>query len=68
MSNNFETLEADKALPENVKRETLGNLDTIKLVLDLVDMFMIKASTAFTESVNATGGISSASLKHKAGG
>ena len=52
MSNNFVAAESKADLPEHVKKETLGSLDTIKLALDLMDLFFVRSGTVFTEALN----------------
>ena len=51
-SNNFKKIESEASLPPEVKKETLSNLDSMKLVLDLVDLFFFKASSTFAGSLS----------------
>ena len=53
MDNNFKKLEPDASLPPEVKKETLSNLDSMKLVLDLVDLFFSKASSTFAGTLSS---------------
>ncbi|MEM6628716.1 MAG: hypothetical protein AAF694_03550 [Bacteroidota bacterium] len=51
-NNNFKKIEPEATLPPEVKKETLSNLDSMKLVLDLVDLFFFKASNTFAGSLS----------------
>ncbi len=53
MSNNFKKLETEANLPPEVKKETLSNLDSMKLVLELVDLFFFKAGNTFAGSLSS---------------
>lgn len=53
MSDNvFKQIEPDDNLPPEARAETLSNLYSLKLVLDLVDLFVVKAGAAFGASIS----------------
>ncbi|MEO1450119.1 MAG: hypothetical protein AAFV07_11360 [Bacteroidota bacterium] len=53
MSDNaFKQIEPDDNLPPETKAETLSNLFSLKLVLDLVDLFVVKAGATFGASIS----------------
>lgn len=45
MENNFQFLDFEEQLPDKVKNETFGYLDSMKLFFDLVDLFWVKAGS-----------------------
>ncbi len=57
MTDIFKEIESMAELPASVKRETMSNLDTVKLMLDLVDLFFIKPGNAVTDSLSGGGSI-----------
>ena len=52
-NNNFKHIEPEHELPEHVKKETLSNLDTLRLVLDVVDLFCLKANSVWVRSLSS---------------
>jgi hypothetical protein len=51
MSNVFQDIMPDDELPEDVRQQTLSNLYSLRLVLDVMDLFVIKAGAAFGEVI-----------------
>lgn len=50
--NAFKQIEPDDNLPAGTKSETLSNIFSLKLVLDLVDLFVVKAGASFGVSIS----------------
>ncbi len=50
MDNNFKDLEPEVYVPDRIKREILGNLGTTKTILEVIDLFVIKAGQTFSTS------------------
>jgi hypothetical protein len=46
MSNVFQEILPEDELPQEVRQQTLSNLYTLRLVLDVVDLFVVKGTTA----------------------
>lgn len=51
MSNVFKEIEGDDRLPEEVKKQTLSNLHNLRLIMEVVDLFVVKAAATFTSSL-----------------
>ena len=47
--NVFQQLEDDQKIPPKVKQELMSNLESTKLVGELIDLFMIKSATAIAQ-------------------
>ncbi|MEL6673118.1 MAG: hypothetical protein AAFR61_13035 [Bacteroidota bacterium] len=52
MSNVFKELEANEKLPPEVKEQTLSTLSSVKLIMDFVDLFVVKAGRAFSATMS----------------
>ncbi|RMG68367.1 MAG: hypothetical protein D6722_11855 [Bacteroidetes bacterium] len=52
--NAFKSLESQASLPPDAKQETLGSLYALKLVFDLVDLFVAKAGGVATAAISLT--------------
>lgn len=55
MSNVFQDISPDDKLPEDVRQQTLSNLYTLRLVLDVMDLFVVKAGATLGESLSQAG-------------
>lgn len=55
MSNNFKEIESRAVLPAYVKQQTLGNLETMKVMLKVLDLFLVKAGSTLSRSLEAQG-------------
>ena len=42
MSNPFKEIQENNVPPKNLRKKVLGDVDKVKLVLDLADLFLIK--------------------------
>lgn len=51
MDNPFKQIEPTDSLPKEAKREALGNIFSIKLVMDVLDLFIAKIGAAATDSL-----------------
>ncbi len=54
MKNVFKQIESDESLPAEVKKQTLSNLYNLRLILDVVDLFSVKAASTFVESLGSS--------------
>lgn len=52
MKNNFEDLDPEIMLPDNIKREMLSNLETTKTIFRIIDLFLVKAGQTFSSSIS----------------
>ena len=52
MGNIFQEIESDATIPPQVKEEMISNLEAIKLVADLVDLFFIKGTSVATQALS----------------
>lgn len=53
MSNPFKSLdEQDESLPLDVKKQTLGNLFSLRLIMDIIDLFLAKAGASVNIAVS----------------
>lgn len=50
--NAFKEIESQDNLPPEVKQQTLGSLYALKLVFDLVDLFVAKAGAVATAAIS----------------
>lgn len=50
--NPFKQIEPEDKLPPETKGETLSNIFSLKLVLDLIDLFVVKAGATFGTSIS----------------
>lgn len=55
-SNSFKNIEPEENLPKNVKDETLGSLYSVKLFIDVLDLFFIKAGGVAGRSLSSDDG------------
>lgn len=53
--NNFQEIEPRDTLPAHIKAQTMSSLGTLKLIMDMVDLFIVKG--AFTLGQSATPGV-----------
>jgi len=51
MSNVFQEISPDDELPEEVRQQTLSNLYSLRLVLDVMDLFVVKAGAAMGDAI-----------------
>ncbi|WNJ21006.1 hypothetical protein [Pontibacter sp. G13] len=51
MDNPFKDLEPQDSLPKQVKKQTLGNIYTARLVSDMLDLFLSKGSAIAADLV-----------------
>jgi hypothetical protein len=54
MSNVFQEIMPDDELPEEVRQQTLSNLYSLRLVLDVMDLFVVKAGAAMGEMIGSS--------------
>ena len=55
MSNPFQELDPEEELPrlpDNVKAQTLGSIYSLRLIMDIVDLFVSKAGQTFHTSIS----------------
>ncbi|RMG26835.1 MAG: hypothetical protein D6730_08205 [Bacteroidetes bacterium] len=59
MSNNFQELEPKQGMPGHIKdllkRQTMGHLSTMRMIIDVVDLFFVKAGTTLSQSITPPG-------------
>jgi len=57
MKNNFDELDSDTRLPNfiktKLKRETMGNLNAMRTLLDIMDLFFVKAGATLSQSFSS---------------
>lgn len=51
-SNAFKKIESNEKLPDHIKRETLGSLFSMKMLADFIDLFVVKAGSVFSASID----------------
>ncbi|MEM6764911.1 MAG: hypothetical protein AAF824_22465 [Bacteroidota bacterium] len=54
MENNFKDIEPLAVLPDRVKQETLAQLEAIKLLMGMVDLFTSKAGSTISASLSGS--------------
>ena len=54
MGYNFKDIEPRAVLPDRIREETLGQLETIKLLMGMVDLFTSKAGSTIGASLSAS--------------
>lgn len=52
MSNVFQEISPDDELPGEVRQQTLSNLYSLRLVLDVLDLFVVKGSAVLGEALS----------------
>lgn len=53
--NNFKELEPTDNLPIHIKEEVMGNLGSIRMIMDMVDLFLVKGLFSLAQSVAPNG-------------
>ena len=52
MSNAFKQIEPNDNLPKRVKKETLSNIYSLKMFMDLMDLFVVKSASTFSKAIS----------------
>ena len=52
MSNAFKNIEPKDNLPKQVKKETLSNIFSLKLFMDIMDLFVVKGASTLTQTIS----------------
>lgn len=52
-NNSFKRIEPQENLPEHVKKETMGSLYSLRLFIDVLDLFVIKAGGVAGRSLSS---------------
>lgn len=52
MSNAFKKIEPKDNLPKRVKKETLSNIFSLKLIMDIVDLFVVKGASSLSQAIS----------------